>query len=72
MGKEHIAVMLPDDIFTGADPGLGQLMKIATQEKCSVVAVQEVPRDQVSRYGVIDVKKQFSPNLFPSLACTFI
>jgi len=64
IGKEYVAVMLPDDIFTGADPGLGQLIKIAIQEKCSVVAVQEVPREEVSRYGIIDVKKQFSPNLF--------
>ena len=64
IGKEYVAVMLPDDIFEGSDPGLGQLIKIATQEKCSVVAVQEVSREEVSRYGVIDVKKQFSPNLF--------
>lgn len=64
IGKEYVAVMLPDDIFGGSDPGLGQLIKIATQEKCSVVAVQEVSREDVSRYGVIDVKKQFSPNLF--------
>jgi UTP--glucose-1-phosphate uridylyltransferase len=64
VGKEYVAVMLPDDIFAGSDPGLGQLIKIATQEKCSVVAVMEVPKSEVSRYGVIDVKKQFSPNLF--------
>ncbi|MCK4517593.1 UTP--glucose-1-phosphate uridylyltransferase [Candidatus Babeliales bacterium] len=64
VGKEYISVMLPDDIITGADPGLGQLVKVAAQEKCSVIAVQEVPRSEVSRYGVIDVKKQFSPNLF--------
>ncbi|MBU1008032.1 UTP--glucose-1-phosphate uridylyltransferase GalU [Candidatus Dependentiae bacterium] len=64
IGKEYVSIMLPDDIFIGPDPGLSQLIKIAAQEKCSVVAVQEVPKNQVSRYGVIDVKKQFSPNLF--------
>lgn len=64
IGKEYVAVMLPDDIFADSDPGLGQLIQIATQEKCSVVAVMEVPKSEVSRYGVIDVKKQFSPNLF--------
>jgi len=64
VGKEYISIMLPDDIITGAEPGLGQLVKVAAQEKCSVIAVQEVPRSEVSRYGVIDVKKQFSPNLF--------
>jgi len=64
IGKEYFSIMLPDDIISGYDPGLGQLIQIAIQEKCSVIAVQEVPKDQVSRYGVIDVKKQFSPNLF--------
>jgi len=64
IGKEYVAVMLPDDIMIAQPPGIAQLMKIARQEKCSVVAVQEVPMNQVSRYGVIAIKKQFSPNLF--------
>jgi UTP--glucose-1-phosphate uridylyltransferase len=64
VGDSHIAIMLPDDIFMGVDPGIGQLIKVAIQEKCSVVAVQEVSRSEVGRYGIVDVKKQFSPNLF--------
>ena len=64
IGKEHCAIMLPDDIIVGANPGIAQLMKIAVQEKCNVVAVQEVPGKDISRYGVIAIKKQFSPNLF--------
>lgn len=64
IGKEHCAIMLPDDIITGSTPGMAQLMKIAVQEKCNVVAVQEVAGKDISRYGVISIKKQFSPNLF--------
>ena len=64
IGKEHIAVFLPDDIIVGPQPCMAQLMQIALQEKCNVVAVQEVPIDTVSSYGVIGVRKQFSPNLF--------
>lgn len=64
IGKEYVSVMLPDDIFMGTTPGLAQLIKVATQEKCSVIAVKEVSSAETSRYGVIDVKKQFSPNLF--------
>ena len=64
VGKEHCAIMLPDDIITGSTPGIGQLIKIAMQEKCNIVAVQEVPGKDISRYGVISIKKQFSPNLF--------
>ncbi|MBD3273085.1 UTP--glucose-1-phosphate uridylyltransferase GalU [Candidatus Dependentiae bacterium] len=61
---EHLAIFLPDDIFTGKVPGMAQLIKIATQEKCNVVAVQEVPKEEVNRYGIIDIRRQFSPNLF--------
>lgn len=64
IGKEHIAVFLPDDIILGATPCMAQLMQIAVQEKCNVVAVQEVPIESVGSYGVIGVRKQFSPNLF--------
>ncbi|KKQ32278.1 MAG: UTP-glucose-1-phosphate uridylyltransferase [candidate division TM6 bacterium GW2011_GWF2_37_49] len=62
--KEHVAIMLPDEIITGPIPAIAQLMQIAQQEKCNVVGVQEVPLDQVSKYGIIGIKKQFSPNLF--------
>lgn len=65
IGKEHVAVFLPDDIIAHTNtPCMAQLMQIAVQEKCNVVAVQEVPIDDVGSYGVIGVRKQFSPNLF--------
>lgn len=64
IGKEHCAVMLPDDIISGSTPGIAQLIKIALQEKCNIVAVQEVAGKDISKYGVIAIKKQFSPNLF--------
>jgi UTP--glucose-1-phosphate uridylyltransferase len=64
IGKEHVAIFLPDDIIVGATPCMSHLMQIALQEKCNVVAVQEVPMEQVSNYGVIGIRKQLSPNLF--------
>lgn len=64
IGKEHIAVFLPDDIILGQTPCMSQLIQVAFQEKCNVVAVQEVPFDKVSNYGVIGIRKQLSPNLF--------
>ncbi|MBT4594350.1 UTP--glucose-1-phosphate uridylyltransferase [bacterium] len=62
--KGYFTVMLPDDVILGSPPALAQLLKIAAQERGSVVAVKEVPIEEVSRYGVIDIKKQLSPNLF--------
>lgn len=64
IGKEYFALMLPDEIFISKDPGLAQLMQIARQERASVVAVQEVPLECVSSYGVIGIKKQITPKLF--------
>lgn len=64
IGKEYFGVCLPDDIIAGKQPGLAQLIRIARQEKASVIAVQEVPQDCVSSYGVIAVKQQITPNLF--------
>jgi len=64
IGKEYFGVMLPDDIISGPTPALAQLIRIARQEKGSVIAVQEVPAECVSSYGIIGVKKQITPNLF--------
>lgn len=64
IGKEYFGVMLPDDIIISKVPALEQLAKIARQEKASVIAVQEVPIEQVPSYGVIGIKKQITPNLF--------
>ncbi len=64
IGKEYFGVMFPDDIITGKDPGLSQLIRVARQEKGSVIAVQEVPLDYISSYGVIDIKKNLTQNLF--------
>lgn len=56
--------MLPDDIIVGKQPGLEQLIRVARQEKGSVIAVQEVPTDCMSLYGIIDIKKQITSHLF--------
>lgn len=64
IGKEYFAIMLPDDIIFSPQPGIGQLMRIARQERASVIAVREVPSEEISSYGVIGIRKQITPNLF--------
>lgn len=59
-----VAVLLPDDIFTGSNPAISQLIKIAKKENCSVIAVQEVSQEDFSRYGIIDIKHKLNSNLF--------
>lgn len=64
IGNEQMAILLPDDIIINPVPVMVQLMQVALREKCNIIAVQEVPIEDVSRYGIIGIRKQFSPNLF--------
>jgi len=65
IGKEHFGIMLPDDLIVNpANPGLAQLIRVARQEKGSVIAVQEVPASCISSYGIVGIKKQISPSIF--------
>lgn len=64
INKEYFAVALPDDIIVSKQPTLAQMMRIARQEKASVIAVQEVPTECLSLYGVVAIKKQITPYLF--------
>lgn len=64
IGKEYFGIFLPDDIIISKTAALAQLIRIARQEKASVIAVQEVPNEVVSSYGIVGIKKQITPNLF--------
>jgi UTP--glucose-1-phosphate uridylyltransferase len=53
---DPFAVLLADDLMTGAGSGpgvLSQMVEVFQQVQGSVLAVQEVPRDQVKRYGIV-------------------
>jgi UTP--glucose-1-phosphate uridylyltransferase len=51
---EPFAVLLGDDIIDAEEPCIGQMMRIYEQYRGSVVAIMEVPREEVCRYGIID------------------
>ena len=59
IGHEPFAVILSDDVVVGDRPCIGQLTEAYRQTSSSVVAVMEVPDDEVSRYGVIDPDEDF-------------
>jgi len=62
--QDYFGIMLPDDIVLGDQPELLQLIDACKKYNGSVIAVQEVPRDRISGYGTIGIKKQISSNLF--------
>lgn len=59
MGDDPFGVVLSDDLcLTGDDEGvLAQMVRLYNQFRCSIVAIQEVPDDQVSKFGVIAGEK---------------
>lgn len=56
IGNEPFAVMLGDDIVQSEVPCLKQLMDVYARYHCTVVGVQQVPDEDVSKYGIIEPK----------------
>ncbi|MGJ7496577.1 UTP--glucose-1-phosphate uridylyltransferase GalU [Variovorax sp. RT4R15] len=56
VGNEPFAVLLADDLMVGPDGGepvLAQMTRAFAKLQSSVLAVQEVPLEQVKRYGIV-------------------
>lgn len=54
VGGDPFALLLGDDVFDEEDPALGALMEAYQSSGKSVVGVQEVPHEHVSRYGIVN------------------
>jgi UTP--glucose-1-phosphate uridylyltransferase len=54
IGREPFGVILSDDLCVNDGEGvMTQMVRLFKQFRCSIVAIQEVPKDQVHKYGVI-------------------
>jgi UTP--glucose-1-phosphate uridylyltransferase len=54
IGSEPFGVVLSDDLCINDGPGvLSQMAELYRQFRCSIVAIQEVPMEEVHKYGVI-------------------
>ncbi|MGL4565620.1 MAG: UTP--glucose-1-phosphate uridylyltransferase, partial [Halioglobus sp.] len=54
IGNEPFGVLLSDDLCLNDGPGvLAQMAELFKQFRCSIVAIQEVPHNEVGSYGVI-------------------
>ncbi len=59
VGNEPFAVLLADDLMVGTPGGpsvLKQMVQAYEQSPGTVLAVQDVPREDTRRYGVVDVR----------------
>lgn len=55
IGNEPFAVLLGDDIVQAETPVLRQLISVYERYHCPMVGVQEVRKENVSKYGIIDI-----------------
>jgi UTP--glucose-1-phosphate uridylyltransferase len=62
IGDEPFAVLLGDDLIDSEVPCTQQLIEVYQKEGASVVGVMEVPRAEVTKYGIVG-GKMLSPRL---------
>ena len=53
VGNEPFAVLLADDLIAGDPPEMRSMAELYATERCSVLGVVEVPREQTASYGIV-------------------
>ncbi len=66
VGDEPFAVLLGDDIIDGSKPCLGQLLDVYRKYQGTVLALEEVPMENISSYGCVKAN-QLSEQVFEVL-----
>ena len=57
IGNQPFAVLLGDTIVESNPPCIKQMMDYYAKYKASIIAVEEVPRDKVASYGIVNPEK---------------
>ena len=57
VGDEPFAVILGDDVIDAQPPALRQMIDVFHEAEGPVLAVERVPREDVSSYGIIDAEE---------------
>jgi UTP--glucose-1-phosphate uridylyltransferase len=55
IGNEPFAVILADDVIDAEPPALRQMMNVYERLGGPILAVERVPADHVSNYGIVDI-----------------
>ncbi|ATX80127.1 UTP--glucose-1-phosphate uridylyltransferase [Mariprofundus aestuarium] len=53
IGNDPFGVILADDLCVGEEGIMSQMLKVYEKYQCSVVAVEEVPHEEVNKYGIV-------------------
>jgi UTP--glucose-1-phosphate uridylyltransferase len=57
VGEDPFAVLLADDLMDSSPPAIARMGQIFESEGCSLLGVEEVPRDQTDSYGIVTIDK---------------
>src|SRR4249919_4004629 len=57
VGDDPFAVILADDLMDSQPPAMARMAEIFAREQCSLLGVEEVPRDQTASYGIVTIDK---------------
>lgn len=57
VGDEPFALFLPDDIIEGKPSAMEQMLAIYERHGFSVVAVEQVPKEAIPSYGIVDARE---------------
>ena len=57
VGNDPFAVLLADDLMDSEPPALARMAQIYEREECSLLGVEEVPRDQTESYGIVTIER---------------
>src|SRR3954464_13282844 len=55
VGADPFAVILADDLMDSQPPAMARMAQVFEKEGVSLLGVEEVPRDQTERYGIVTV-----------------
>jgi UTP--glucose-1-phosphate uridylyltransferase len=55
VGDDPFAVILADDLMDSQPPAISRMAEIFAREQCSLLGVEEVPRDQTQSYGIVTI-----------------
>ena len=55
VGDQPFGVILADDLcFDDGEGVMGQMVELYKQFRCSIVAIEEVPKEETSKYGIVE------------------
>ena len=57
VGEEPFAVILGDDVIDATPPAIGQMIEVFNEVDGPVLAIERVPKETVSSYGIIDAEE---------------